>query len=219
MEILGFVALVVGVTSSGALAPGPLSAGAITSGLRNGWKGGLLVAVGHIIFELPYIIVLAITLENISWILNISIIKYALSLAVVIILTFFAISLLNDALKQSDLGITKNPRTGISNPLLIGLAFTALNPYFLLWWASVGMELIRRALAFGLLPGIIILYLSHFWMDVAWLTGLGLAANRGVERLGGFGYKVLLEALALVLMVFALHIFALTFFNIRILPI
>jgi len=46
------------ISPSGALSPGPLSAMAVAAGLALGALGGLAIALGHTLFELPYVALL-----------------------------------------------------------------------------------------------------------------------------------------------------------------
>lgn len=47
--------------------------------------------------------------------------------------------------------LSKRPQKAAASALLAGILPTAANPYFLLWWASVGARLVMGAVAFGLL--------------------------------------------------------------------
>ena len=51
---------------------------------------------------------------------------------------------------------------------MAGMLLSAGNPYFLLWWATVGATLISRSAGFGLL-GFLLLALFHWLCDLVWL--------------------------------------------------
>lgn len=53
------------LTISGAFAPGPLSLSAIIVGVRSGVLGGVFIALGHMLFELPYVLALLWFEENV----------------------------------------------------------------------------------------------------------------------------------------------------------
>ena len=57
-EILGFAIMVVAVSASGVMSPGPLFSANIIYGLKEGKIAGLKIAVGHTIVEFPLIILL-----------------------------------------------------------------------------------------------------------------------------------------------------------------
>jgi threonine/homoserine/homoserine lactone efflux protein len=53
------------------------------------------------------------------------------------------------------------------NPLLTGIVMTGGNPYFFLWWATVGVFLITSAVAFGIL-GVLLFTVVHWACDIGW---------------------------------------------------
>jgi threonine/homoserine/homoserine lactone efflux protein len=60
-----------------------------------------------------------------------------------------------------------NPGSPSSNPIIAGVLTTIVNPYWLLWWATVGAAYLGTFLAFGV-PGIIAFYIGHTLADWAW---------------------------------------------------
>ncbi|MCH2405204.1 MAG: LysE family translocator, partial [Nitrosopumilus sp.] len=60
VEILEFAVLVIVISASGVMAPGPLFAATVSYGLRKGTRAGLKIAIGHTIVELPLVILLGI---------------------------------------------------------------------------------------------------------------------------------------------------------------
>jgi threonine/homoserine/homoserine lactone efflux protein len=55
------------------------------------------------------------------------------------------------------------------NAFVAGIILSGLNPFFLLWWATVGLLLVMKFHDFGI-PGLIALTLTHWACDLAWLT-------------------------------------------------
>ena len=58
MQFLEFSVLVIIVSASGVMAPGPLFAANLAYGLKQGTKSGIKMAVGHTIVEFPLVILL-----------------------------------------------------------------------------------------------------------------------------------------------------------------
>ena len=50
-----------------------------------------------------------------------------------------------------------------------GILTSALNPFFLLWWATVGSLLVMRFLEFGIM-GLAIFIVVHWLCDLVWLS-------------------------------------------------
>jgi len=214
--------MIIVITASGALSPGPLTIMTMASGIKRGWKVGLIIATGHMIIELPYVILLALVLDTARAFLDNFVIKSSLAIITICFMGYFAYLLLLDYIRLSK-GINIDKSIDMTliniNPLAIGIIFTLFNPYFLLWWATLGLELVKRSIILGLITGIIYLYALHVWMDYAWLTFIAYASSRGVKYLGSRGYRILLLALALMLILFAVNMASLTFLNLPILPI
>ncbi len=84
-------------------------------------------------------------------------------------------------------------------PFIAGVALSALNPFFLLWWFTVGLKLVADSATFGLAAGIIILFGLHIWMDYAWLAGTAYLASKGSSVIKSKYYPLLLVGLSAIL--------------------
>ena len=196
--VLDFIATVVVVSASGALSPGPLTAATATLGAKRGWKTGLLAALGHAIVELPLVILIGLGLLVA---LSSATISSALALAGGCFLLFFGYLTLRDSLKLELLSKAE-ARSLYDNPVLVGLALSALNPFFIVWWLGVGAPLISEALGLWGLWGLALMYVSHVWLDFAWLPVVAYLASLG--RLNVRLLKALLFALALAVIFFGI---------------
>jgi len=188
-----FLLKVAVISSSGALAPGPLTAATAALGAREGWKGGLKVGLGHLIVELPLVFLIGLGLvaflsENFLTIL---------SFIGGVFLLLFSYLTARDALKVKSLS-----KSASTSPLFVGLSLSALNPFFIAWWAGVGSPLIVEAVGYWGLIGIGIFYAAHVWLDFAWLTTLAK-----ITSLSGFSlriYRGLLFVLAVLVALFGI---------------
>jgi threonine/homoserine/homoserine lactone efflux protein len=91
-----------------------------------------------------------------------------------------------------------------ASSLVLGLALTGLNPYFILWWLTIGSVLIIQAIAFAAIIGVLIMYISHVWMDYAFLTALAYFAKKGKSIVSSKYYKVVLIAFGVILIYYGL---------------
>lgn len=200
MDVLNFVATIVLVTASGALAPGPLFFAAISHGAKLGARGGLAFAVGHTLFEFPLIILLALGLNTI---VSEPVVKLLTGVIGGLALIVFGVMQIRDCL-TSRFGVPKSRGTVFHNPILIGLVFTGLNPFFIVWWLTVGGSLIFEALELALLPGVILMYAFHVWMDYAWLTAVAHFARVGINTIGARWYRAIMAFFGVVLIYFGI---------------
>lgn len=204
---------VIAVSASGALSPGPLTIATIALGARGGWRSGILVSLGHTFFELPYLVVLVFAFNVLTGFLRASVSVLAVVGALVIL--YFAYLLLRDAYRGVNLN-TSNTLIS-TNPLIVGFMFTALNPYFLIWWLSIGMTLIAQIQNIGL-TSLVIIYPAHVWLDFAWLSIVAELSKRGSKALSLRGQRIMLTTLGVILIIFALNTILKSTLNISIIP-
>ncbi len=204
MDLLIFIATVVTVTASGALAPGPLFFTNITQGAKSGAKGGLEFSIGHTIFEVSLVLFLAFTLQIV---VNEPLVTLVVGVVGGIALLIFGFMQVRGALvsKSTDADIN---RASSRSPVLLGTLFTGLNPYFIIWWLTIGMTLIVNALVLASFAGVLLMYVSHVWMDYAWLIGTAYLAKKGTNLIGGKGYRLLMVVFGAILVLFGLYFLA-----------
>lgn len=83
-------------------------------------------------------------------------------------------------------------------------ALTSLtNPYFTLWWATVGLNLLGQARPLGAL-GYAVFYVGHVSADLIWYGAVSESVHRGRKLLSDRGYRWLVGACGTVLMAFGL---------------
>jgi threonine/homoserine/homoserine lactone efflux protein len=195
MNVLDFGIEVIALSASGVLAPGPLFFANLAYATRHDKWSGIKVAYGHTIIELPLIIILAAGLFTFD-----TARKYASILGLVggIAILAFAGLQIATIIKEKRGPATPNI-VGSKGPFIVGIALSALNPFFILWWFTVGLKLITDSAEFGFTLGIAILFVLHIWMDYAWLAGTAYLASKGASVLKSKYYLILLSGLTVVL--------------------
>ncbi|MEN6518749.1 MAG: LysE family transporter [Methanospirillum sp.] len=183
--LLGF-----GVGLSGALAPGPTLLATISGAVRHGPLVGGRVAAGHLLVEgvLAVALVLGIAPLVLSHRAGIAVVGGAA-------LVGFGLLTVRSARHASLAPAAGGERVG---PFLAGVLTSVANPYFWLWWATLGGALLAGALAIG--PGDAALFFAgHGTADLAWLLLVGAAVARGSAFLSDRAYRLLLGACGIVL--------------------
>ena len=157
-ELFGFLGLVIIISASGVMSPGPLFAANVMYGLREGKISGLKMAIGHTIVEFPLILCVGIGFFSIE---SIPEIRTIITVVGAVGLFGFAIIQIRAVMKK-EFSIEIKSKQG---PLVAGVLLSALNPFFIIWWLTIGLVLISKSIEnFGLI-GIVILFLFHIWMD------------------------------------------------------
>ncbi len=195
MSFLFFLVQVLGISCSGAMQPGPVTATAIAMGTRNRYAG-ILIAVGHGIIEFPLIVVIILGMGKFF---EMPKVKIAIGLAGGIFLLLMAIqSILSLKVK-----LNNQSRVLKDKPITAGIILSAGNPYFLLWWATVGLALATQAKQWGIWA-FALFALAHWSVDLIWLQILSWFSNKGSVLLGPKGMRIVLMICAAALFFFGL---------------
>lgn len=179
-ETLIFLLSAVAISLSGVMAPGPMTAVTVESGSRHR-HAGLLLAVGHGIVEFPLMVLIMLGMGRLF---QFSGVKMGIGLVGGAMLLWMGLSMLRDSRKPVNLAAPPKKHA----PVLAGILLTAGNPYFLLWWATVGLTLATQAAALGVLAFAFFSVL-HWLCDMIWLEALSLASFKGSRLLGPKGQK------------------------------
>lgn len=187
-EFFGFFVAVIVISASGVMAPGPLFAGTIASGLKEGRFAGLKVAAGHTIVELPLVVLIGIGVLSLDMAP-----QFRLVAGIVGALGIFAFAGLQlRSLLKKQVRFEKKSKYG---SFLTGVLLTGLNPFFLVWWFTIGIKLISDAFVFWPFYGIMIMFGMHIWMDYIWLFAITFLSSKGAKILTNKTYKVCMVAI------------------------
>jgi len=178
------------ISLSGVMAPGPITAVTVSKGTKSP-HAGAIIALGHGIVEIPLMILI---LYGFGEILKILYIKAIIGLLGGLFLLKMGLDLLQ-GIKQAKIDSSNDPHS----PLMAGIILSLANPYFLIWWATIGSILIFRSITFGLL-GFAIFMVLHWSCDFFWCYFLSALSFKG----GQFFGKRLQQVLFLICGVFLL---------------
>lgn len=183
----------VAISLSGVMAPGPITAATLAAGARSR-HAGAMVALGHALIEFPLIGLLVL---GVGRLLESPAAKTGIGLAGGAMLTLMGVQLLRSLRNSKADAATSVQR----HPLVIGVLLTAANPYFLVWWATVGLTLVVQAMQFGLLV-LLLFAVVHWLCDLVWLEVLSLLGRQGAETFGQRAEKVVSAVCGLLLLGF-----------------
>ena len=195
-QIIEFAVTVIIISASGVMAPGPLFAANIAYGLQGGGKAGIKMAVGHTIVELPLVILLGIGVFSFEIFPEF---RVLISILGAITLFVFAGIQIKTTLQMKE--TTFNLK---HNAVLTGITLSALNPFFIIWWLSVGFKLISDAMLIWAFVGIIVVFLLHIWMDFVWLYSVACLAAKSSKILSNKNYKILMMGLSAMVIYFGI---------------
>jgi threonine/homoserine/homoserine lactone efflux protein len=200
MNPLNFAATVIILSASGALAPGPLFFVTVSHGIKSGTKSGILFSIAHSLVEFSLVMLLALGLLSVA---NVPAVRLAVGVAGGAALIVFGAMQIRSSFSYKP-EETKTGQSATRNLFLIGLALTGLNPYFIVWWLTVGANLIFISLEFAGLAGVVFMFVCHVWVDYAWLILVSGFAKRSSKILRFKWYRILMAIFGLVLIYFGI---------------
>lgn len=195
--ILEFAITVVIISVSGVMAPGPLFTASVAYGTRVGLKSGIKMAYGHTLVELPLVVFLGIGAISLDALPQFR--EYISVLGAVSLFVFAGLQI------RAVYGKSLSDQLPKHGPFFIGILLSALNPFFLVWWFTIGFKLISDAMAMYSFIGIGIVFGFHIWMDYAWLGMTGFLSKRGKNVLSTKNYKIFMVILSGVLVYFGIN--------------
>lgn len=182
-----FSSLLLGYT--GAMMPGPLLTYDIERSLQGGWKKGLLVPLGHVLFEMVLVVLIVLGMGaflKLPW-PQIVILFVGGSM-----LLFFGVDMIRSAVKGTlRLSIRDGapPKSGENIKIIVksGL-ISVMNPYFLIWWASIGLGSFLIANSTLGVWGVVLFYGGHAIADMSWYLCVSLLCDRISKFIAGSPY-------------------------------
>lgn len=178
------------ISLSAVLSPGPITALTVSKGTEHPLSG-FYISIGHSIVELPLMILIMVGLDKylqINWVrIVIGILGglFLLKIGVGLLKNIFAAKI-----EQNNLNYT---------PIQSGVILTITNPYFLIWWATIGAMLINGAYQFGLM-GVVLFMLIHLGCDFLWYIFLSTLTFKGGQFFGQRLQQVLFAVCGLFLL-------------------
>ena len=191
MELTAFLASVMLISLSGVMAPGPLFAATIAEGRRNMFAG-FIISAGHAIVEVP--IILALFLFGLA--IATETVKAVVGILGGIVLFYLAF------LEIKNYGSINEGKPGKS--LITGIAMSALNPYFIIWWLTIGFALVMQSAEFSTI-GLILFVMVHEACDFLWLGFISITSNKTAKLWGAKAYKTLTVVSVSIFIVFGVY--------------
>jgi threonine/homoserine/homoserine lactone efflux protein len=155
-----FMLSVVVISLSGVMSPGPLFAVTIAKASRDK-KVGPLISLGHGVVEFPLMFLIYF---GFNWLFSLATVQKTISIFGGFIMIYMAVQMLRSRRRNAE----ESQLSG-HGPMVSAILATAANPYFILWWATIGAALVTNAALFGLI-GFLIFAVTHWSCDLLWNT-------------------------------------------------
>ncbi len=188
------------VAFSGAMMPGTLLTVTISESSRRGPVAGPLLILGHAILEIGLIAALLLGLAPLftkEWFF------IAIALAGGGILLWMGYGMFR---ALPSLSLTLEAETEQRNNLVLtGILMSAANPYWIIWWATIGLGYIFHSTKYGLW-GLLFFFVGHILADLLWYSLISTAVGKGRSFFSDRIYKGLIGSCATFLVCFACYL-------------
>ena len=170
------------VAFSGAAAPGPMLTLVITSVAEKGFWTSFFIVLGHCILEL--FVVISFVLGILKYLNNPLLLKI-IGLIGGIFLLYLGGNILYSVFRKKikvdfKSTIKKNSmnKKSIFIITLKGIMISLMNPYWYIWWISIGAAFLIRSVNFNTI-GITSFYIGHISADFIWYLFIGFLVSTG----------------------------------------
>ena len=187
---------------SGALVPGPMLTLVISSVAEKGFWTSFFIVIGHSLLELA--VVISFFLGVLKYLQNPLIVKIIGILGGVFLLYLGVDILISIFKKKNKINfkstVKKRTITGKSTGIIIlkGILISLMNPYWYIWWITIGAAFIIKSVEFNTL-GISSFYIGHISADFIWYLFIGFLINTGRKFFNQKIYNGILAACSIFL--------------------
>ena len=199
MFVLFISALVVGL--SGAMMPGSLLTYTIRKALSEGPRAGFIIVAGHALLELALVIVIFLGFDMV---LQSKAAQVGIGLVGGALLACMGVDMIRSSAKNKLAVQMDSDKTGSGSMIVYGAVLSATNPYFLLWWAIVGLGFIMQSYQSMGWMGAGIYYLGHIAADFGWYGLISIVVGKTRKFIKEKPYRVIIMILGAMLIFFGI---------------
>lgn len=162
---------------SGAVMPGPVLTATISEATKRGFLAGPLIVVGHGVLEVMLLAALILGLD--AW-LSLNSVRGGLGIGGGLLLAAFGLHMIRTAARTAgdSSAWQPDPPSALRGPVLAGSLTTLSNPYWYLWWSTIGLSFAVESRAWGAW-GLAAFYGGHILSDLAWFSLVAAAVASG----------------------------------------
>ncbi|MCF8011883.1 MAG: LysE family translocator [Clostridiales bacterium] len=175
---------------SGAMMPGPLLTVTITESTRRGFKAGPFLILGHGLLEVVLVIALSLglaaflTRDTVTTVIAFVGGAFLLWMGWDMARAAYQNKVTLDGGGENNEGVL----TGSLHPVWTGILVSLANPYWVIWWATIGLGYITMSLKLGT-PGLLAFFSGHILADLAWYSFIAAGIVAGKQLLSPRVYR------------------------------
>ncbi|MDI6891713.1 MAG: LysE family transporter [Actinomycetota bacterium] len=199
LELVKIFTAALGIAFSGAMVPGPLLTVTIFESARRGSGAGFLIVVGHAALELVLVIGFLFGLQRF---LGNPFVVRAIGVVGGVFLLWMGFGMLRGYARRVVLNLDGDEKKIRLGPFAEGIVVSLSNPYWTIWWITIGLALAIYSLKYGLL-GLSVFYVGHILGDFIWYGLVIAGVVSGRRFLSDRVYRAILLVCGLFLILLA----------------
>jgi len=178
--------------------PGPVLSVTVSESAKRGFMAGPMIIFGHGILEVALIVIIFLGFADL--------IKNEKFLGVVGImgggvLLWMSFKMLKE-IKNIETELAGNKKAW-GGPIVAGVVTSLANPYWIVWWMTIGLGYVLISLKFGL-AGLLVFFIGHISADLLWYSIISFLVSRGKRHISKRLYGGILGICALLLIFFGI---------------
>ncbi len=177
--------------------PGPLLTATISESSRHGTIAGPLLIIGHGILELALVIALMLGLAPYLKRESIFIVTAIIGSTILLWMAITMFKAMPSLTVKWD-----SPPSRHNRLILSGILLSLANPYWTVWWVSIGLGYILYSMKFGYL-GVLFFFVGHIAADLGWYTVVSITVGKGRHFLTDRVYRSVIGICAAILLFFS----------------
>jgi len=190
------------IALSGAMMPGPMFVVVLGQSPRRGFWTGPLAVLGHGVLET---LLVGAVIFGLAEIISSPAVIKVMALAGGVVLLYMGVEMLRSAAGLSLLGEqAEGSKVPGMHPFWAGILASLANPYWTIWWATIGLGYLLIARRTGA-AGLASFLAGHILADLVWYTIVSSLATSGGRWLTDGIYRGLIRVCAVVLLGFAVY--------------
>jgi threonine/homoserine/homoserine lactone efflux protein len=161
----------------------------MTEAVKNGYRAGTSVVFGHVIVETSMIVLLALGL---SQIIGLKTPFIVICIVGGVVLVFMGVNLIKSGQRSASIEIAEEAPKSVHGPIYGGIITSVSNPYFFMWWFTVGATFVFEGLRLAGLVGLATFLIGHWASDFSWYGFVSFCTDRGAAVAGDKAYRFVL---------------------------
>ena len=188
------------IAFSGAMMPGPLLSATISESVKRGPSAGPLFMLGHGILEIFLIIALFLGLAPF---IKHPVVFKVIALAGGSFMIYMAVGMFRGLRSLSIEDTASKSING--NIVLLGAGMSLANPYWIIWWATIGLGYIISAGELGV-SGVAAFFAGHILADTLWYSFVSFSIAKSRKIMNDRIYRIVIGVCAGFLAAYAVYL-------------